>query len=80
MNSGKLSRLLHKIRGTKEAWWYEEPKGICVVVRANTQSSIIDIPWHSIRRALKRKDGIECGEMTPSDANSRPFSKDPHDF
>lgn len=43
-------------------WWYEEPKGICVVQECDIEYSGVKtivskvIPWKAIRRALARKD------------------------
>ena len=34
-------------------WWYEEPKGICVI---NRIEGSFTIPWASVRAALRRKD------------------------
>lgn len=38
--------------GADESWWYEEAKGIVVVVHGK----MARIPWRQIRAALKRKD------------------------
>lgn len=55
-----LQRTSHKIRGRKDAWWYEEGRGLAIVVECdpstNRQTKIIDIPWRSIRAAVARKD------------------------
>jgi hypothetical protein len=51
----------HNIRGRKDAWWYEEPQGICVVVEpvrdewGRYVAQTVKIPWRSIESALKRK-------------------------
>jgi len=39
-------------------WWYEESGGICVVhgVGGNASENMVNIPWRSIRAALRRKD------------------------
>ncbi len=51
----------HKIRGTDETWWYEEPHGITVVHQIHINGVLnrtdqIKIPWRSLRNALARKD------------------------
>jgi hypothetical protein len=51
----------HEIRGNKHAWWYEETKGIEVIVHRDainpgTGSAQLVIPWETIRQALARKD------------------------
>lgn len=46
----------HTIANRTDAWWYEEPHGISVVVEPGEKTKTIDIPWKSIRNALKRKD------------------------
>jgi len=51
----------HKIKGTKDAWWYEEFGHITVVVHRDAinqdiGSVLVEIPWKSIRAALARKD------------------------
>lgn len=45
----------HKI--DDDGWWYEEPKGITVVVHTDTQGAKqVFIPWRTIRAALRRLD------------------------
>lgn len=56
MSDKDLSMNPHKIRGMKTAWWYEEEKGICLVVEPHDTTQLITIPWDSLRFALKRKD------------------------
>jgi len=46
----------HKVYGDKNAWWYEDGKGISVVVSIPHNSRIVNINWRSIRNALARKD------------------------
>ncbi len=47
----------HKCRGRDDAWWYEEPNGITIVVHNGTSGSkIVEIPWRLLRSALKRLD------------------------
>lgn len=46
----------HKIRKRKDAWWYEEEKGLCIVVEPQDRTMTIEIPWASLRGALRRKD------------------------
>lgn len=42
----------------KDQWWYEEPRGIVVVMFCNDGTSRVAKPitWSSLRAALKRKD------------------------
>ena len=39
-------------------WWYEEPRGLTIVVPAHEGlcAKVIKIPWRSIRASLARKD------------------------
>jgi len=48
----------HAIRGTKTAWWYEEPEGLTFVIEnvASEGTKQITIHWNYIRAALSRKD------------------------
>jgi len=43
---------------SEDCWYYEEPKGICVVLHGETNQGclIATIPWKMIRGSLKRKD------------------------
>ena len=45
----------HHHRGEGTWWWYEDPKGMTVVVEP-PPTRIVEIPWRSIRAALRRKD------------------------
>ena len=56
MSNQHLHRKPHAIRGTQTAWWYEDAKGIYVVVEAVPAIQCITIPWAYLRGALKRKD------------------------
>ena len=55
-----LKQTPHKV--TEDFWWYEEGQGISVVVVFRSpdgevlDSKVRNIPWRSIRAALKRKD------------------------
>jgi hypothetical protein len=53
----------HPIRGTESAWWYEDEKGICVVMECRDANGRLladtlqaTIPWRSLRGAVRRKD------------------------
>lgn len=60
MSKQDLRRSPHKVKNIDWAWWYEEKYGICVVVHQGTRGAItLDIPWRSIRAALKRLDKKE---------------------
>ena len=39
-------------------WWYELNYGICICTRIDGKVETHNIPWRSIRAALKRKDKI----------------------
>lgn len=39
------------------SWWYEEPRGINIVVERNPATTQHIIPWKQIERALLRKKG-----------------------
>jgi hypothetical protein len=56
MSTKHLQLKPHAIRDTKTAWWYEENKGIAVIVEPNSQYTHVNIPWESLRKALHRKD------------------------
>ena len=55
-----LRRTSHKVRGTKNAWWYEEARGISVIVHRDaiqpSGAAEINIPWRQLRAALSRKE------------------------
>lgn len=53
-----LERRPHHQRGEQDWWWYEEPQGIAVVVKGTSSACtrVVDIPWRSLRAALRRKD------------------------
>ena len=47
----------HQVIGRLDAWWYEEHRGISVVVEQDAgETKIINIPWKTLRSALRRKD------------------------
>jgi hypothetical protein len=39
-----------------EAWWYEEQRGLCIMVKSVSSIKELYIPWRLIRAALRRKD------------------------
>jgi hypothetical protein len=46
---------------TERAWWYEEPRGINVVIEIKDgdrylRTAQLKIPWAKVRAALARKD------------------------
>lgn len=51
-----LQRKAHAVTGTTKAWWYEEGKGICLVIQPAVDTQQIVISWAALRGALKRKD------------------------
>ena len=46
----------HNIRNRPDAWWYEESKGINMVVEPQDRTTQIMIPWREIKNALARKE------------------------
>jgi hypothetical protein len=50
MSKKHLEKKPHLI--DEKRWWYEEPKGIYVVIYGSSTM----IPWRAIRAALKRLD------------------------
>ena len=58
MSKAHLKRAPHTIN--EDWWWYEEPQGICVVHHMGTRGAFtVEIPWRSLRAALKRLDKKE---------------------
>jgi len=56
-----LQRKPHRIRRVKDAWWYEDPKGVYVCTEAHNECGAVSvkcrvIPWESLRGALARLD------------------------
>ena len=47
------------------AWWYEENGGIAVLVQPNgyARPLTFEIPWRTLRTALRRKDAAPGGEV-----------------
>ena len=56
MSDKHLSLKPHNIRNRSDAWWYEESKGINMVVEPQDQTTQITIPWQEIKNALARKE------------------------
>lgn len=54
MSEKHLQSKPHAIRNRHDAWWYEEEKGISVIVEPNAKTTTIRIPWKSLEGALKR--------------------------
>ena len=50
----------HHIHGDPDAWWYEEPNGICVVVEGAGQHHI---RWDYLKAALARKEKGDRGNL-----------------
>lgn len=61
MSNENLKRTPHQTKDER-VWWYEEPRGITIVIEfwecssdtKDTQQ--IYIPWGALRRAVARKD------------------------
>ena len=55
-----LLRTSHKVKATPNAWWYEESRGISVIVHKDAITSSgaaeINIPWSQLKSALSRKE------------------------
>lgn len=59
MANADLKNEPHHVQGKETLWWYEEPKGICLVWEPQKQSRETQqatISWGVLRRALARKD------------------------
>lgn len=44
----------HRIKGRKDAWWYEEADGICLVIEPQPKTEQITTPWSEIRIMMLR--------------------------
>jgi hypothetical protein len=65
MANKDLSLKPHHQKKDESWWWYEENQGISVVVERSQipgEVGIFDIPWQSIRAALRRKDKEEVDD------------------
>lgn len=51
-----LKRTPHHPQGREDAWWYEEKRGIHVLIQTSFGTKQVLIDWRSIRAALARKD------------------------
>lgn len=49
---------------TKLAWFYEEPRGICVVQQPNvaTNGLMVTIPWAKLERAVANHRKLKRGK------------------
>ena len=56
MSDKHLSLKPHSIRNRSDTWWYEDPKGINIVVEPQHRTTDITIPWRAIKNALARKE------------------------
>ena len=57
MSNKDLSLKPHHIKDTDNAWWYEETKGIELIVQHKVGDiRNYSISWRTIRGALKRKE------------------------
>jgi hypothetical protein len=57
MSNKNLRRTAHEFKKEKRVWWYEETKGIRLVVNFGKGTVCQPIiPWKTIRAALARKD------------------------
>ena len=65
MGNRDLLLKAQKVRNHEDWWWYELPKGICVVMQVKTGPNDFIytkeklIPWARIRAALARKDVVD---------------------
>jgi len=51
----------HHTSGEPGWWWYEEPRGITVVLSSDLtgdRNIMVKIAWRALRNALVRKDGV----------------------
>ena len=62
MSDTDLQRGPTHFKDVEGAWWYEEPKGISIIVENRDEDGILRetkvlwLTWHKIRNALERKD------------------------
>jgi len=57
MSDKHLQHNPHQIRGVANVWWYEEPRGMELIVeRVGMSTQHVTIPWYVVRFALARKD------------------------
>ena len=63
----------HTFKATKNAWWYEEHNGLCIVFSPLKEKTIcVTIPWRQIKLAMGRRFGTEEHEIiTPRKQFSR---------
>lgn len=58
MSEKHLRLTPHNVRGNKNAWWYEEKDGICVIAHVDgpnaTRPAQVSIPWRYLKAAIKR--------------------------
>lgn len=62
----------HKIDGHEDARWYEEPYGICVVVKKKDEILVLPIPWHELSSAVLQWDEfrlVEAGHKIAVEPN-----------
>ena len=59
MGNSDLHLHPHHPRGRDDAWWYDEPEGITVILEplkgGRSGPNRVTIPWRSIEAALRRK-------------------------
>lgn len=55
MSDTHLRRDSHKTKYSR-IWWYEDNRGIDVVVHPHETCVIVNITWRALRAALERKD------------------------
>ena len=55
MSAKHMKRNSHKTPD-KNIWWYEDNRGIDVIVHPHVACVSVQISWRALRAALKRKD------------------------
>mgnify|MGYP001558089945 CR=1 FL=1 len=55
MSDDHLESNPHKIRGTDQVWWYEEPVGICIAI-AERHAAATYYPVEVFRRRIATKE------------------------
>lgn len=56
MSYKHLHKKYHPVKGSGTGWWYEDNRGIDVIVHPQPTRVHIYITWRAIRAALGRKD------------------------
>ena len=50
----------HKIRGREDVWWYEDLRGVSIIVEPQKHTTEFTIPWTTLKNALARKEQTDA--------------------